>query len=190
MKKLLFVLIPAFFLTVSCKQKLTDSKSKQPDYSWISDTSKATVYQGPNYLFVVKKGGKPVQVLGEIQSDVATDMAVQHELQTNGLEGHRAFFVEYNSNQFSTYLSNWGGPAGLPTFRIYFGYNNGTHATDPNRYTAMLVGVDRNGNESYLDNVPGLRIVDLGTICPTMCGRAPQDAKAIHRLANLPDPDQ
>jgi hypothetical protein len=187
MKKLLFALIPVYFVTASCKQKLTDAKGKQPDYSWLSDTSKAKVYEGDNYLIVIKKGKKPIKVLGEILSADAVDMVVNHETQTVAMAGRRAFSVEYDTEEFIRYISNWGGTVDVPNFRVYFGYNSHVRPTNPNRFTALLVAVDKNGNEIYNDQFPGLKIIDLGTICPTMCGNAPADARSLYYRAGLPN---
>jgi hypothetical protein len=187
MKVLVTAAMALLLLSCNRNQNLT---IEGKDFSWIQDTAKAGVIQGENFVYFFNKSKGPKAITGEIQSKQALAMITEHEAATRALAGKRTFIIEFNQKEFAEYMGNVNTLSAVEKFRFYYGvypsgHTNPSGQTDSGRFSGILVAVGKDGKEKYLDGKPGLQMVNVGTLCPTICPK--DDSLSLYMQAKLPE---
>ncbi len=187
----LILLIILFGLFIACNTAKEKIQEKESKFEWINNKdSVSTIIEKDNYLFVIKKSStsnttKAFADAPMIPSSLAKEMAESYEANSRAFRGKRAFCVTIPSKDVLDYLGAVGQD--LSAVRIYFGaYPRSIDQDHPQgKFSVFLVAVDNNQRERYVDDTNSpLRIVNLGTLCPTICPPA-SDPNSIYARAGL-----
>ena len=180
--KLLLCTVAITFFLISCDRGQKVAKLNEKT-DWIYDSTQTRVIEGDGYVLLMKKA-QPQMMTGEIDPKEAIEMVKQHDTATRSIIGRRSFFVEFQLKEFMDYTRNISEIADVDRFRMYYGVYPAGHESNGGRFTSILVAVGADGKEKYSDNVAGMRLLNIGTLCPTNCPT--NDNRALHTLAGLP----
>ncbi len=159
------------------------------DLSWIfNKKNKITI--GENFLYASKTNQTPAIVKGGVNSQDGFNAIKYFRIYTDTCKRFKAnptFSISYSKNEILKYFSNIESLTEIDSVRIYFGMYPANHRIHPNRLTGFLVAVGLDKKEKYLDNNPGLQIINLGTLCPTDCPPANTiDPNSLYEKAGRP----
>lgn len=177
---LLSTALSLFFVSCDRGQKVAKLNEKN---DWIYDSTQTKIIEGEGYVLLMKKA-QPQMMTGEIDPKEAIEMIQHHDTATRSFVGRRSFFVEFQLKEFVDYTRNISEIADVDRFRMYFGVYPPGHQPNGGRFTSILVALGADGKEKYSDNVAGMQLLNIGTLCPTNCPT--NDNRALHTLAGLP----